>query len=106
MKTYGFIITRHVRCEKTNKYFANFLTISKIEVTRINQDNLGKEYVNIIIHSLFPRAKEMSRKVTKYFSENIENLNPKTLSLLNNSKGHLKPFTTLLLRSNIFKLIT
>ena len=91
--------------EKTNEYFKNFLTISKIEINRVNQDTTGKEYINIIIYSLFPRAKEMSRKVSKYFSENIENLNPKMLSLLNNSKGHLKPFTSLLLKSNIRNLI-
>ena len=91
--------------EKTNKFFGDFLSISKIEINRINQDNFGKEYVNVVIYSLFPRAKEMSRKVTKYFSENIENINPKMVSLLNNSKGHLKPFTTLLLRSNIRNLV-
>ena len=34
--------------QKTNEYFADFLTISKIEINRINQDNLGKEYVNVI----------------------------------------------------------
>jgi ribosomal protein S3 len=47
----------------------------------------------------------MSIKVSKYFSENIENMNPKVISLLNNSKGHLKPFTTLLLRNNIRNLV-
>lgn len=91
--------------EKANKFFGDFLSISKIEINRINQDNFGKEYVNVIIYSLFPRAKEMSRKVSKYFSENIENMNPKVISLLNNSKGHLKPFTTLLLRNNIRNLV-
>lgn len=87
--------------EKANSFFGDFLSISKIEINRINQDNLGKEYVNISIYSLFPRAKEMSKKVSKYFTENIKGLNPKVISLLTNSKGHLKPFTTLLLRSNI-----
>lgn len=91
--------------EKTNEYFKDFLTISKIEINRVSQEAEEKEYVNIIIYSLFPRAKEMSRKVSKYFSENIENLNPKMLALLNNSKGHLKPFTSLLLKSNIRNLI-
>ena len=91
--------------EKINTYFKDFLTISKVEINRITQETGGKEYVNIIIYSLFPRTKEMSRKVSKYFNENIENLNPKIVSLLNNSKGHLKPFTTLLLKSNIRNLI-
>jgi small subunit ribosomal protein S3 len=47
----------------------------------------------------------MSRKVSKYFTEQIENLSPKMLSILNNLKGHLKPFTLLLLRSNSRNLV-
>lgn len=90
---------------KINKIFGEFLSLSKIEIQRINQDNEGQEYVNIVIHSLFPRAKEMYKKVTKYFNENIENTNSKTISLLNNSKGNLKKFTSLLLKRNIRNLI-
>lgn len=91
--------------EKISKTFDEFLSLSKIEISRINQDNIGKEYVNIIIHALFPRAKEMYRRVGKYFTENIENPNTKTLSVLNNSKGNLKKFTTLLLKRNIRNLV-
>jgi small subunit ribosomal protein S3 len=47
----------------------------------------------------------MYRKVSKYFTENIENSNPKTLSIINNSKGNLKRFTSLLLKRNIRNLI-
>lgn len=90
---------------KVDEFFNEFLTISKTEITRINQDIDGKEYVNITIHALFPRAKEMYRKVSKYFNENTENPNPKTLSILNNSKGNLKRFTSLLLKRNIRNLI-
>lgn len=90
---------------KTTEFFKEFLSISKIEINRINQDNQGSEYVNISIHALFPRAKEMYRKVSKYFTENIENSNPKTLSIINNSKGNLKRFTSLLLKRNIRNLI-
>ena len=66
--------------------FEEFLSISKIEINRITQDIDQKEYVNITIHALFPREKEMYRKVTKYFTETTEDSNPKTLSILNNSK--------------------
>ena len=90
---------------KINTTFGQFLSLSKIEINRINQDNLGQEYVNIVVHSLFPRAKEMYRKVSKYFTDNIENTNAKTISLLNNSKGNLKKFTTLLLKRNIRNLV-
>jgi ribosomal protein S3 len=47
----------------------------------------------------------MYRKVSKYFDETVENNSTKTLSVLNNSKGNLKKFTTLLLKRNIRNLI-
>jgi small subunit ribosomal protein S3 len=89
--------------EKTKEYFKEFLTISNIEIHRQGQEN--KEYAQIVINSLFPRSKEISRKVSKYFTEQIENLSPKMLSILNNLKGNLKPFTLLLLRSNSRNLV-
>lgn len=89
--------------EKTNAYFKEFLTVSNIEIHRQGEGN--KEYVQIVINSLFPRSKEISRKVSKYFTEQIDNLSPKMLSILNNLKGSLKPFTLLLLRSNSRNLV-
>jgi|EP01041_Mallomonas_annulata_P000058 ribosomal protein S3 len=47
----------------------------------------------------------MSRKVTKYFSDNVESGNSKFLSTLNNSKGSLKSFTSLLLKRTIRNVI-
>ena len=91
--------------QKTTEYFKDFLTISKVEINRVIQGDTKKEYTQIVIHSLFPRSKEMSRKVSKYFTEQMENLSPKTLSILNNLKGNLKPFTLLLLRSNSRNLV-
>ena len=91
--------------EKTKNIFNEFLSISKIEINRINQDVREKEYVNIKITALFPRAKEMYRKVSKYFSDNNDQTNQKTLNILNNSKGQLKKFTSLLLKRNIRELI-
>ena len=89
--------------EKVQTQFEEFLSISKIEINRINQEIGKKEYVNITIHALFPRAKEMYRKVSKYFTETTSN--PKVASILNNSKGNLKRFTSLLLKRNIRNLI-
>jgi small subunit ribosomal protein S3 len=90
---------------KVENLFKEFLSISKIEINRISQNSDTKEYVNITIHSLFPRAKDMYRKVSKYFTNKIENPNSKAISLLNNSKGNLKRFTTLLLKRNVRNLI-
>jgi small subunit ribosomal protein S3 len=91
--------------EKIQNSFQEFLSISKIEINRINQDVGSKEYVNITIHSLFPRAKEMYRKVSKYFTDTAGSENTKTLAILNNSKGNLKKFTSLLLKRNLRTLI-
>ena len=91
--------------QKIDTSFTEFLSISKIEINRINQNIDNKEYVNITIYALFPRAKEMYKKLAKYFTDNIGNSNPKTLSLLNNNKGTLKRFTSLLLKRNVRNLI-
>jgi small subunit ribosomal protein S3 len=90
---------------KVDEFFKEFLSISKVEINRITQNTSTQEYVNITIHALFPRAKDMSRKVAKYFMDTTENTNPKTNSILSNSKGNLKRFTTLLLKRNIRNLI-
>jgi small subunit ribosomal protein S3 len=87
--------------KQIHQNFGEFLSLSKIEINRIHQEDSEKEYVNIVVHALFPRAKEMYRKVGKYFNETVENSNQKTLSILNNTKGNLKKFTTLLLKRNI-----
>jgi small subunit ribosomal protein S3 len=94
----------HIR-EKIEETFDEFLSISKIEINRVQQDLENKQYVNITINALYPRAKDMYRKVTNYFSENVENADSKTLAILNNSKGSLKQFTSLLLKRNIRKVV-
>lgn len=86
-----------------HELFDPFLSISKIEILRITQETNSQEYVNLKIHALFPRAKEMSRKLTKYFTQSTEN---KTSLLLNlNSKEGLKSFTNLLLKRTTRALI-
>lgn len=90
---------------KINSTFKDFLSISKIEISRITQDVNEKEYVNITISALYPRAKDMYRKVTKHFSETTDGTDMKTISLLNNSKGSLKRLTSLSLKRNIRSLI-
>jgi small subunit ribosomal protein S3 len=90
---------------KVDEFFKDFLSLSKVEINRIKQDKTDKEYVNITIHSLFPRAKEMYRKVIKYFSENPDTENSKAVTILNNSKGNLKRFTSVILKRIVRNLI-
>jgi small subunit ribosomal protein S3 len=90
---------------KVEEVFEEFLTISRVEITRVNENSNENEYVNITLHALFPRAKEMYRKIAKYFVETTESPSPKVVSLLNNPKGNLKKFTVLLLKRNIRNLI-
>jgi small subunit ribosomal protein S3 len=90
---------------KVDEFFKDFLSLSKVEINRIKQEKTDKEYVNITIHSLFPRAKEMYRKVIKYFSENPDAENSKVVTILNNSKGNLKRFTSLILKRIVRNLI-
>lgn len=90
---------------KINQTLEEFLSISKIEISRIQQENDAKEYVNITVSSLFPRAKEMYKKVTKYFVEQKDASGQKNIASLTNSKGNLKKFTSLLLKRTIRNLI-
>lgn len=95
---------------KVQDFFKDSLSISKVEINRITQEEKAKEYINVQIHALFPRAKEMSRKITKHFSNPseiglTENNEAKNLGALTNSKENLKGFTSFLLRRNIRNLI-
>jgi small subunit ribosomal protein S3 len=96
---------------KVHDFFNDSLSISKVEINRITQEDKTKEYVNVTVHALFPRAKEMSRKITKYFSSSSEGgLNEledvsKNLGALTSSKENLKDFTSFLLRRNTRNLI-
>lgn len=113
---------------KVEEHFKDILTLSKVEIQRIGQEENTKESVNITIHALFPREKEMSRKISKYFSSvnqstsnsseisTIQNsfqqsteikelLASKNVSVLINTKENLKEFTSFILRKNIRNLI-
>ncbi len=87
------------------EYFEEFLSLSKIEISRIPQQLESSEYIQITIHSLFPRAKETYRRVSKYLSSTSETSNIKSLAIFNNAKGNLKQLTTLLLKRNIRNFI-
>jgi small subunit ribosomal protein S3 len=92
---------------KTEEIFEEFLSLSKIEISRISQEAGSKEYINITIHALFPRAKDMYKKVNKYFIENKEGKEnyEKALTILNSGKGSLKKFTALILKRKVRNLV-
>ena len=83
-----------------NQLFAESLSISHVEIKRIVKTSQKDEYVQIILHSLFPRAKEMSRKVNNYVNTFIET-EKKGISNIITSKKNLKGFTALLLKQTI-----
>ncbi len=92
--------------QTAQKIFDNFLVLSNIEILRKNSENLNNQIVHIKIHSLFPRSKEMYRKVISYF-EKIEDSNiQKALALLVNKKAKLTPFVNLLLKHLSLELIS
>lgn len=90
---------------KVTDFFKEFLSISKVEIARLRQEKETQEYVHITIHALFPRAKEMSRKISKFFTEQSEGNTAKGNSLLSNSKENLKRFTSLVLKKTIRTMI-
>ncbi len=82
----------------TNKIFQDYLTLSKVEISRKHSESKENQHVIIRVSALFPRAKDMYRKVISYF-EKIDDTNLKqALYLLVNKKGRLTPFVRLLLR--------
>ncbi len=84
--------------QKTEEIFKNFLTISKIQITRRNSESISNQIIQIKVSVLFPRAKDMYRKVIAYF-EKIDDINlKKALALLINKKAKLTPFVVLLLK--------
>jgi small subunit ribosomal protein S3 len=103
---------------KIQHSFDDILSISKIEIDRINEENQVKkskellaedqynqEQVTITIHALYPREKEISKKLAKYFVDNSNTTKTKNISSLLNSKENIKKFTSLLLKRTIRNFI-
>ena len=84
--------------ENIPKYFSELLSIAEIEINRITHEQTEKEFVTVIIHALYPRAKEISKKISLLFGEIFgENMENQIQTLLQNSKRNLKPLTRCLL---------
>jgi len=93
---------------KIHEVLGEILSISKIEIERIIQESNTNEFVILKIHALFPRAKDISRKIPTYFNNNQEKQEEETTkNLLNFSslRGNLKGLTTLVLKKTIRNLV-
>lgn len=92
--------------QKTNEFFQDFLTISDIRINRLNSQNGDKELVAIEINALFPRAKEMYKKINRYLLEdvNISKLVSRSFGI-SLSKLNLKTITSFLLKRKTRELI-
>lgn len=91
--------------KKTNEVFKEFLAISTIEINRITKKGNQKEYVMITINSLFPREKEMRRKITQFLGKKASNNSQQINTLLSSSKGNVKRFAALTLKQTSRDLI-
>jgi len=89
---------------KIHEVLGEILSISKIEIERIIQESNTNEFVILKIHALFPRAKDISRKIPTYLNNNQEKQEEETTkNLLNFSslRGNLKGLTTLILKKQL-----
>lgn len=91
--------------EKTNETFNEFLSVSNIEINRITRKGDGKEYVMITINALFPREKEVRRKITQFLGKKQTNQSQQINNILSTSKGNVKRFTALTLKQTSRDLI-
>lgn len=85
---------------KIEEAFKKVLVISKIEINRVTNQN---EHANITINALFPRAKEIHKKITNFFENEVEA--QKSQGILLSSKENLKQFTDLLLQQKLRILV-
>lgn len=92
--------------QNIKKTFDEYLVLSNIEVHRKKADSLDNQLVDIKVYSLFPRAKEMYRKVINYFEKIKDPSIQKALYLLINKKAKLAPFVSLLLKRLSLEVIS
>ena len=95
---------------KIHEVFGEILSISKIEIERIIQENNTNEFVSLKIHALFPRAKDIGRKIPNYLNnkekaKQEEEETTKNLLNLSSLRGNLKGLTTLVLKKTIRNLV-
>ncbi len=91
--------------QNVKNIFGEYLVLSNIEISRRKAENLNDQLVNIKAYALFPRSKEMYKKVISYFEKINDPRIQKALNLLINRKARLTPFVSLLLKRLSFKLI-
>lgn len=93
------------------KLFNNFFIISKIKINRVT--NFHNEHVEVIINSLYPREKDILKKIKIFFNNdlNLKNFLKINNNLIKNSlkflfiKKNFKLFATFVLKIFIKKFI-
>lgn len=91
--------------EKIEKTFSDFLVTSNIEISRVNPEGETKSFILVTIDALYPRSKDMYRKVTQYFTDFEKKEVEKRPNLLKNLKGNLKKYTGFILKRKIRNLV-
>lgn len=84
-----------------SKNLEETLSISKIEIKRNHENYEDNGYIKIKISSLFPRAKDIAKKLAIYFADQGKTL-PNFSGKANNS---LKELTVLFIRQQIRRLV-
>lgn len=79
------------------KLFENFLTISNIKISRTNAQSTNKNYTVVTIVSLFPREKDISRKLISYLENVLKSSQKIKNKYLNLIKENLKGFSKIFL---------
>lgn len=83
--------------EKIENTFKSILTLSKVEINRVDGFSEDKELVNIRLFALYPRVKETQKKISKQFEHLISTQQDKNSSFIA-SEEHLRDFTVLYLK--------
>lgn len=79
------------------KLFENFLSISNIKISRTNSQTTNKNYTVVTIVSLFPREKDISRKLISYLENVLKSSQKIKNKYLNLIKENLKGFSKIFL---------
>lgn len=89
--------------EKVEKELKDLLNLSTIEIVR----STPHHGVHLIINALYPREKDMYRKILKYSKEEkeLEKKVEKEMPTFNRSKGKLKAFASYIIKRKIRQII-
>lgn len=88
--------------EKVSFLFKDLLTLSKIEITRIDNSLVKKDQINIKVYALYPRAKEMQKKALNFFAQQTSALSGINLTT---AEENLKEFISLSIKQKSLDIL-